>query len=242
MKGPVNLVMRMKKLLLCAGITTLLCFGTALADNINVDFSFTGNGTSSSGGSWSWAGGSSTLSASFDTSAALNSSPIGYEIVDVTSGAGTGGSGTISDPFTFGPSATGSIAIGGCVAMGGTTTCGTLFSGEFASSQAATQGGGPTVDFTGFDVTGTLNAALATALGLSSPDVTGSLASTLYGMISSSGGAGFTGSGDLSLVGTGNGLPPPVPEPSSLLLLGSGLLGLATYLRRSRRAQSPPTI
>jgi len=233
--------MCMKRLLLCAGMTTLLCFGTALADNIPVDFSFAGNGTTSSGGSWSWAGGSSTLFASFDTSAALNSSPIGYEIVDVTSGPGTGGTGTISDPFTFGSSAADSIAIGGCVDIGGTTTCGTLFTGQFASAQAATQGGGPTVDFSGFDVTGTLSPALALSLGLSSPNVTGSLVANLYGTITASGGSGFTGSGDLSLVGTGNGTP-PAPEPSSLLLLGSGLLGLATYLRRSRQAKSPPTV
>jgi hypothetical protein len=142
----------------------------------------------------------------------------------------------MSNPFTFGASASDSISIGGCVDIGGTTTCGTLFTGQFLSAQAATQGGGPTVDFTGYDVSGTLNPAVATALGLTSPDVTGSLASTLFGTITTSGGTGFTGSGDLSLVGTGSGLPPPIPEPSSFILLGSGLIGLAGYLRRCKRA------
>jgi hypothetical protein len=225
--------MSTKRLVAWAGIAMLVCFGTAMAGTVNVDFSFAGNGSTSSGGSWSWAGGSSTLSASFDTSANLDSSPITSESVDFTTGPGTGGSGTMGNPFTFGPSASNSIQIGGCVSVGGTTTCGVLFTGQFLTAQAAENGSGPTVDFTATDVSGTLNPVLATDLGLSNPDVTGSLAATLDGMISSKGGSGVTGSGDLALVGTGSGIP-PVPEPSSLLLIGSGLLAVMKFAKSRR--------
>jgi PEP-CTERM motif len=217
-----------KKLLLCAGLIILFGFGTAFAGTVNIDFAFTGNGVSTSGGAWSWMGGSTPLVSSFDTSASLDASSINFEIVDVTSGSGTGGS------FTFGPSATGSITIGGCVAIGRFTSCGTLFSGQFITPQTATNAAGPSVDFMGTDVAGSVSSQLAVALGLTSPNVIGSLTSTLFGAIGSSGGSGLTGSGDLILVGTGTGRP-PVPEPSSFFLIGSGLVGLLSWAKSKRR-------
>lgn len=218
---------------LIPSIVTLIALffaASAFADTVNVDFSFTGDGSTAAGGTWSWAGGGSTLSASFDNSASLNSNPISSESVTVTTGPGTGGSGTMGDPFTFGPSAADSISISGCV----DGTCGTLFTGSFQIGEVAYSGSGPTVDLTGVDVTGTLSAALAVALGVN-PDVTGSLTGLLDGSISTSGGSGYTASGNLGLVATGVSGPPPVPEPSELFLFGTGLFALATYLRTRRR-------
>ena len=231
--------MYVKRLL--PSIVTLIAMSfavSAFADTVNIDFSFAGDGSTTAGGTWSWAGGSSTLTASFDTSASVNSNSINYEIVDVTTGPGTGGSGTLGDPFTFGPTATDSIAIGGCVAVSGATSCGTLFTGTFQMGEVAYSGSGPTVDLTGVDVTGTLSASLAASLGVS-PSVTGSLVAVLDGGISASGGSGFSASGNLSLSGIGTKTPPPptpTPEPSELFLFGTGMFGLAAYLRTKRHS------
>lgn len=223
--------MYVKRLIpLIVTLIALFFTASAFASTVNVDFSFTGDGSTAAGGTWSWAGGSSTLSATFNNSASLNSMPITGESVSVTTGPGTGGAGTMSNPFTFGPSAADSISISGCV----DSTCGTLFTGTFQVGEVAYSGSGPTVDLTGIDVAGTLSSALAAALGVNTT-VTGSLTALLDGSISASGGSGFTASGNLGLVATGTRTPPPVPEPSELFLFGTGLVALATYLRARRR-------
>jgi len=214
-------------------LSVLFFAASAFGSAVTVDVGFTGNG-STSGGTWSWAGGTSTLSASFDDAATLNSNTIGNEIVDITTGPGMGGAGTLSSPFMFGPSAANSIAIGGCVDVSGTTTCGTLFTGSFQEGEVAFTGGGATLDLTGVDVTGTLNPGLAASLGMNGT-VTGSLAAVLDGFATATaGGSGLSGSGNLVL--SSGPLPGPTPEPSELFLLGTGLFGLATYLRAKRRA------
>jgi PEP-CTERM motif len=44
---------------------------------------------------------------------------------------------------------------------------------------------------------------------------------------------GYTGSGDLTLVGSSG--RPPTPEPGSVFLIGSGLVGLLMYAKLKRR-------
>jgi len=222
------------KRLLPSIVTLIVLFfaASAFASTVSVDVAFAGNG-SASGGAWSWAGGTSTLSASFKDAASINSNIITNDVIDVTTGPGEGGSGTLSNPFMFGPSAADSIAIGGCVDIGGTTTCGTLFTGTFKVGEVAYTGGGSTLDLTGVDVVGTLNSGLATSLGMNGT-VIGSLAAVLDGTATATaGGKGFSGSGNLVLT---SGPPPsPTPEPSELFLLGTGLFGLAAYLRTKHR-------
>jgi len=224
---------------LIPSIVTLLAMfftASAFADTMNIDSSFTGDGSTAAGGTWSWAGGSSVLGATFDNSASLNSNPISYEQVTVITGPGTGGSGTMGDPFTFGPSAAGSVSVGGCAVVNSTTVCsgGPLFTGSFQVGELAYSGSGPSVDLTGVEVVGTLSSTLAAALGVN-PTVTGSLSALLFGSISASGGSGFTGSGDLGLTATVQPGPTSTPEPSELFLIGTGLFALATYLRTKHR-------
>jgi hypothetical protein len=215
-------------------LTLLIFTSSAFGSTVNVDVAFSGN-DSASGGTWSWAGGTSTLSASFTDSATLNSNTILNETIDVTTGPGAGGAGTLSSPFMFGPSAANSILVKGCVDISGTTTCGTLFTGTFQQGEVAYSGAGSTLDLTGIDVAGTLQPGLATSLKMDD-GVTGSLVAALFGSATATaGGSGYSGSGNLAI--SGKGLPTPVvPEPSELFLFGTGLFGLATYLRTKRRS------
>ena len=227
--------MYVKKLLpLIVTLTALFFAASAFGSTVSVDVGFTGSG-SASGGTWSWAGGTSTLSASFDDAATLDSNTIGHETVDITTGPGRGGSGTLGSPFMFGPSVADSILIDGCVDVGGTTSCGTLFTGSFQLGEVAFTGGGSTLDLTGVDVVGTLSSGLATSLGMTGT-VTGSLAAILGGTATwAAGGSGFSGSGNLILSGPSGPPTPIVPEPSELFLFGTGLFALAAYLRAKRR-------
>ncbi|HEV2424909.1 MAG TPA: PEP-CTERM sorting domain-containing protein [Terriglobia bacterium] len=214
-------------------MTVLFLAGAAFAGSI--DFGFTGNDSSST---WSWAGGSTTLSASADTASAGlvggSSTPLtGTVLFSFTSGPGTGGTGTLTDPYTFGPSNPETITITGTIP--GCSGCGTtLFSGEFLGGEVAYTGAG-NFDFTGVDVSGTLGTGVASYFGFNNSNVTGSLTAILVcsaGFFDGCMGglSGLVGSGNL-IVSPGPG-GPPVPEPSALFLLGSGLCGLAFYVRR----------
>ena len=226
-----------KKWLLASTLAAFVFLVSTAVFADQVDFNFTGSDSSST---WSWGGGSSTLSGSADTASmglvGGSSSPIlGSVLVSFTSGAGTGGTGSLTNPYTFGPSAAGSIIVNGC-APGSSSGCSTetLFTGQFQVGELGLTGAG-NFDFTGSDVTGTLSPDVASFFGLSTNTVTGSLSAILSCSTSDcSGLSGLTGSGDLIVGPAGGGPPPPVPEPSVLFLFGSGLLGLGTYVKAKR--------
>src|SRR5579859_7462939 len=233
--------MHVKKLLLTTVAVLLFVTGAAFADSI--DFSFSGNNSSST---WSWAGGSTTLSA------AANSASVGFVggssiplngnvLVSFTSGPGTGGAGSLTNPYTFGPSAAGSIVIDGCLpGQGSGCTTVTLFSGQFNEGELAVTGNS-NFNFDGVNVTGTINPGVASFFGFATDNVTGSLDAILTCAASTNGCttgfSGLVGSGDLVL-SPGPGGPPPIPEPSSLFLMGSGVLALGGFIKARRRSKA----
>jgi hypothetical protein len=231
------MVMHVKKLLLTTVAVLLLVTGAAFADSI--DFSFNGGSSSSS---WSWAGGSSTMSGSASSASVGlvggSSIPLnGNVLVSFTSGPGTGGSGSLTDPYTFGPSAAGSIVINGCLpGQGSGCTTVTLFSGQFNTGEMAATGNG-NFNFDGTNVSGTINPGVASYFGFPSTNVAGSLDAILSCGTGTNGCTtgfgGLVGSGDLILSPSGG--PPPIPEPSSLFLMGSGVLALSAFVRARRR-------
>lgn len=211
----------MKKVIL-ALVLAVIVVPSALATT--VDFSM-------SGVSWSWGGGvGSQLTASSPIVIATGSGGGGPFLVGpafVTTGGALAGPN--SGPFTFGSGGTISV-------FDGAVCGGVCFTGSFASVQLAHNVSGG-LSFSADIVFGNVSAVLLASLGL--PVVpttyegfmTGTLASpgatTLLGGGGSCNAAGAcenTGSMDLNLH--------PVPEPGTLAMFGSGLIGIAGLLRR----------
>lgn len=204
---------------------------TASACATSIDFAGIGNG-----GSWSWDG-SGPLSIT-DTQVQIQtpgSGPPAYTVSGasaetITTGDFTGGSGTITDPWTFAPVPSDTIAITGCEPSANPCLSPvTLFSGQFTGTQSLVSGEDGMI-LEAPDVSGTVDPDLWSYLGLpdtSSTSVAGMLTFSLTGTVPGD----VTGAGDLVLAD-----PPgsPTPEPVSMVLVGTGLLAIGIALRWRR--------
>jgi len=203
----------MKRLLLVVALVVVLAPAAAMADTLDILFA---------GGTWAWGGGASALTASSTTiqwelqDSGGNPVPLccgkanPYAValpVSITTGAGIGG-------FNWAPG--GSIVIGGC--------SGACLAGTFVSIQQGVSSSGFTI-IASF-VAAVLDPAVLAYFELPNvPEVYGSIHFDLIGGINPiDGGHGAVGSGDINVS--------QVPEPGTLAMFGSGLIGLAGVLRR----------
>ncbi len=168
------------------------------------------------GGTWSWAGGVGSQLIANSTSVQINGNALAFGL-SITSGGAVSGDGSAGNPFTWGTG--GNITLAGCG--------GACFTGSFTSAQMGYNGiGGMT--FVGNFVGGNVDPALLAFLGL--PALPTQYVGLMHMDISPSpisfdaGGRGTVGSGDIHINS--------VPEPGTLALFGSGLIGMAGVLRR----------
>lgn len=203
-------------------LLTLALFAAAPALADTIDFNALGNG-----GTWSFSGSSPLTMTALAVEVNAGAGPYSFlgssSSETFTTGAFLGGAGTSGDPWTFGPG--GSYTIDGCIppAASGCSVL-TLFSGDFAGEElffSATNG----LAFIGLDVSGTVNSALTSFLGVSAGSYSGVVTFNVVGAPP----GGRVESGDLTLSS--------VPEPASLVFLGIGLVAMAG-LTRLRKHQT----
>jgi hypothetical protein len=206
-------------------VVLVLAAFTGLASATSVEFTGLGNG-----GTWSWDGSGPLQLSNQDVqiqTLGANAFPSALSSLSdesVMTGVFTGGSGTVSDPWTFAPSPAGSITITGCEPPD--TACPspvTLFSGEFDGTQSLISADDGML-LEAPNVSGTVDPGLMSYLGLFSDSVSGMLSFSLTGNLPGD----VTGAGDLIV---SDPPPSPTPEPAAMVLMGTGLLAVGIVLR-----------
>ncbi len=221
--------MRFKALTLALALG-LVMLPTAFADS--VDFHGLANG-----GTWSFSGVvGSTLTATYNSVTVNKGGPstnLPGAVYTFTTGANTGST-TVAGVTTYTFAGGGSVTVSNnsdanpnnCAFTAGGPSGGNCFLGTFTNSQFVTNGS-PNSAFAGAFVTGTVDPYILSLLGIANPStaVQGAISATFFGNTPSNG--QNAGSSDLIVT--------QVPEPGSLMLFGSGLVGLAGIVRRKLR-------
>jgi hypothetical protein len=206
----------MKRILLLAALA--LALPTAVFADSSIDYANVG--------------GTLTASAGSNPTLTLSGSQL-IGITGIPSGTSITGSNLGSVSFTTGALTSGSLALGGMFAAGGTFTI---------------TGNGMNGAPTGTIFTGTFSGPLTLALMTNTVD--GTHTYTLSGTLSGMTASGFTTTGstvqltvstglgyfDGSVILSSGDTNVVVPEPGSLVLLGTGLIGLAGVVRRKLKA------
>ena len=222
--------MSLRRVVLIAFVALLLLPTAAKADNIV----FTGLNLPAAGTGWVFGGnpGDQLVAYSWVPFATHQSSfyvfpgdtstldPLTYLYFETSAWASGDGSGSSSDPYTFAPG--GVVWVVTCDSVNGCAQ--NWFLGTFMGAQAVYDSSSNTVTFTGNIVVGDIDPALLSYFGLPTSPTTmvGAISAIFGGQVGS--GAGPWNSGQLSVT--------PVPEPGTLALFGTGLLGIAGLVRR----------
>lgn len=212
--------MRLIKSTVLVLFVVAVCLNPIAAKADQVDFA-------ALGGTWLWDSTTNTVGATGTTVfAAKQPTPntpflLSGATLAFTTGLFTGtGNGTLTNPWTF--------ASGGSVdVLGGTCGAG-CFLGSFTNVQLFNNGAG-SLSLQGAFVGGSLSPALLSLLGFPAGTPTnavGTINTVLSPNATGPGSGGNFNSANLVLT------PTPVSEPSALLLLGAGLIGISLLTRR----------